>query len=394
MAIYKLKKAASQALRAGRQLLKPEDFSQLADYQDGDLVDLVDHRGQFLGRAYLSQQNKGLGWVFSKQPGQNMNQAFFTHLFDQAKQKRAALFADPLTTAFRVFNGDGDGLGGLSIDYYAGYLLIQWYSTGIYSYRDQILAALAAVYPQARAVIGKNRFDQAGLAISEVLVGQEPASDLLVLENGINYLVNLNEGWMTGIFLDQRDVRLFIQTELAAGRRLLNTFSYTGAFGVAAAMGGAITTTNVDVANRSQALTESQYQANGLDLGAMRVYTMDVFSYFDYAAKHGESYDIIVMDPPSFARHKKGTFKATRDYRQLVSEALTILAPQGYLVCSTNASNYRPEDFLADIKAGAKDQATKISLLQSFSLPSDFPVPASSPESDYLKVNVFKKERV
>ena len=117
---------------------------------------------------------------------------------------------------------------------------------------------------------------------------------------------------------------------------------------------------------------------------------MDVFDYYDYAAKKGQTFDVIVMDPPSFARTKKHTFKASKDYHQLVTKALDLLAPDGYLVCSTNAANVSRDHFMQLIRKGSKKAQRKLNNLQSFGLPADFPVPAGNPESDYLKVEVFQ----
>ncbi|KAA9299065.1 MULTISPECIES: class I SAM-dependent rRNA methyltransferase [Aerococcus] len=390
-----LKKRASQAARAGRLLLKEQDFVKSPHFEEGDLVQVQDPAGDFLALAYLARQNKGIGWIYSYDRQTKWGQDFFQEVFQVAKDKRQGLFYDDLTTAFRVFNGEGDGLGGLTVDYYAGYLLLQWYSLGIYQNREAIIEALKAVYPEAIAMEGKNRFkSQAVPHKNERLWGQTTDQPVMIKENGISYVTRLADGWMTGIFLDQRLVRDYLMSRLALGKKVLNTFSYTGAFSLAAAMGGALSTTSVDLANRTRELTAEQFAANGIDLGdSHKVYVMDTFDYFAYAKRHDLTYDVIVMDPPSFARNGKQIFKVTEQYPQLVHDALEILSPGGYLICSTNAANYSPKAFQADINQGAKAGGHQIKLVESFHLPDDFPVPPLSPESDYLKVKVYQKQK-
>lgn len=388
----RLKHEAAQALRQGRPLLQADDFMENLTFSEGDQAYLTDPKGTFLAMAYLAKQNKGLGWAYSYQEGQVLDQAFFGQLFSQAKARRQSLFEDELTTAFRFFNGEGDGLGGLTVDLYGDYLLIQWYSLGIYAYRSAIVAALLEVMPNCLGIVGKNRFQSQDRLASEWLAREEAPEHFTVLEEGRRYVVRLNDHWMTGIFLDQREVRTYIQTELAMGKRVLNTFSYTGAFSVAAALAGASQTTSVDLANRSRDLTEEQFRANHIPVEDQEIYVMDTFDYYKYAQRHNKFYDLIIMDPPSFARNKKKVFKVNKDYPKLLAGALDILAQHGYLVCSTNASNYSPAAFKADIKKGAKKAQRHLQLIQEFKLPGDFPVPAHSPESDYLKVLIYRAD--
>lgn len=392
-----LKPLATSRLQQGRKILQPLDFRDEFSFDEGEVVALYSPKNQFLATAYLATQNKGIGWVFSMDKDTNLDQAFFIDIFEKARQKRSALFADDSTTAFRIFNGEGDGLGGLTLDWYDGYILLQRYSSGIYQYRALINEAIKHVYPECQGVIGKNRFDAVNLPDSEVLMGQTPPDKMTVQENGVQFIVTLNEGWMTGIFLDQREVREYIREELAAGKHLLNTFSYTGAFSVAAALGGA-ETTSVDVANRSRELTAEQFAANGIDISDHQtnpdanhhVYVMDVFDFFRYAERNNKKFDIVVLDPPSFARTKKRTFKVTADYSELVSQALNVMNDAGYLVCSTNAANFSPEDFREAILTGADNAGKELEMVKSFRLPNDFPVPDDSPESDYLKVFIYQ----
>ncbi|OFU48173.1 class I SAM-dependent rRNA methyltransferase [Aerococcus sp. HMSC10H05] len=393
-----LRKWATTQVEKGQILLTEKDFVNPPSFTEGELVEIIGIDHAFLGYGYLAKQHKGIGWILTRD--QNADTGLLADLdfvqekLQAAKNQRQTLLIDDMTTAFRIFNGEGDGIGGFTIDWYAGYALIQWYSEGIYRYKAIILEALNNVYPELKGIVGKNRFNLDGTGTnkqSEVLAGDIPET-LTVQENGVNYIVRLDDGWMTGIFLDQRNVRNYIQTEIAPGKSLLNLFSYTGAFSVAAALGGAAETMSVDVAKRSLQLTAEQFQANGLEIGDQhKVRVMDVFNYLDYAKTHDLRFDIVVLDPPSFSRTKKHTFQANKDYRKLVASALAILNKGGYLVSSTNAANMTKEDFIKQIAEGSDDANVDIMPVADFGLPVDFPAPKGNPESDYLKVEIFQK---
>lgn len=190
--------------------------------------------------------------------------------FQQAIAKRQSFFADETTTAFRLFNGEGDGVGGITIDYYADYLVISWYNETIHYFKKMIVDSLLQVFPNAKGVVEKIRF-KSELVESRWLAGEKPQEPLIVLENGVSYAVYLDEGYMTGIFLDQKEVRGRLTEGLAAGQKVLNMFSYTGAFSVAAAYGGALETTSVDLAQRSLPKTQEQFEVNGLPLAQQKL---------------------------------------------------------------------------------------------------------------------------
>ena len=220
--------------------------------------------------------------------------------------------------------------------------------------------------------------------------GAEAPEVFTVLENGVAYQVFLNDGLMTGIFLDQHEVRASLVDGLATGKSLLNMFSYTAAFSVAAAMGGASQTTSVDLAKRSRELSEAHFQANGLTLDNHRFVVMDVFDYFKYAKRHGLSYDVIVLDPPSFARNKKQTFSVAKDYHKLIKESLEILNPKGILIASTNASNVTRAKFKKEIEKGFAGKHHRY--IKEYGLPADFSYNKKDESSNYLKVFTIKVE--
>jgi len=367
-------------IHKGYKILEKVDFGQLPF--DNEVVELVTASGHFVGTGYLSEQNKGLGWVISPKKI-TLDQAYFCHLFAEAKSKRLSYYQSELDTAFRIFNQEGDGFGGLTIDLYGDYVVFSWYNSYIYGLRQQILAAFAQVFPEVLGAYEKIRFK--GLDYESAhIYGQEAAEYFTVLENGVLYQVFMNDGLMTGIFLDQHEVRGSLVEGLAAGKSLLNMCSYTAAFSVAAAMGGASETTSVDLAKRSRELSEAHFHANGLSLDNHRLLVMDVFEYFKYAKRKGLSYDVIVLDPPSFARNKKQTFSVAKDYHKLISQSLEILNPKGILIASTNAANVSRDKFKKEIEKGFKGH--KHRYISEVGLPADFRYNEKEESSNYLKV--------
>ena len=382
---------SEKKIKAGNPLLQMEDFPNELSFDEGELVELVDSRQKFVAKAYLAKQNKGVGWVFSLDNADSFNEAFFKKQFEKAKRKRTDLQSDPETTTYRLFNAEGDGIPGVTIDHYDGFAVVSWYSEGIFRYQTAIIAAFQAVFPETKGIYEKFRYQRKDSLISRFVTGEAAPTPLIVKENGINYATYLDDGLMTGIFLDQREVRGALTERYAAGKRVLNTFSYTGAFSVAAAMGGAIETTSVDVANRSLERTKEQFAVNNLDGDAQKIYVMDVFDFIRYAIRKELQYDVTIIDPPSFARTKKRTFSVTKDYTQLLEELIQITAPDGTLIVSSNAANYKEKNFKQDIDQAFKNSHCDYRILETFHLPSDFAVPAGSKTSDYLKVFIIKK---
>ncbi len=380
----RVSKRVEKKLAKGLVLLEASDLADV-NLKDQE-VEVYRQEDTFLGTAYLSQQNKGLGWFVSTDKV-TFNQAFFEILFRQAKEKRKSYYQDELTTAFRLFNQEGDGFGGLTVDLYGDYAVFSWYNSYVYQIRQTISEAFRQVFPEVLGAYEKIRFKGLDYESAHVY-GQEAPDFFTVLENGILYQVFMNDGLMTGIFLDQHEVRGSLVDGLAMGKSLLNMFSYTAAFSVAAAMGGASQTTSVDLAKRSRELSQAHFQANVISTDDHRFIVMDVFEYFKYAKRKGLTYDVIVLDPPSFARNKKQTFSVARDYHKLISQSLEILNPGGIIIASTNAANVSRQKFTEQIDKGFAGRSYQV--LNKYGLPADFAYNKKDESSNYLKVISMK----
>lgn len=383
-----------KAYQDGYPLITKEsivDWNRVTD--EGTIVNLLDDRKKFIAKGYYGKQNKGYGWVLTSKKNENIDVSYFIRKIKSAVKYREAFYTDKNTTAFRVFNGEGDGIGGLTIDYFDGFYLVTWYSIGIYAFKDDILEALRRS-TQYKGIYQKKRFDAKGQYLDDAddfVCGNRAESPLIIKENGANFAIYLDDGAMVGVFLDQREVRKTIRDKYAKGKTVLNTFSYTGAFSVFAALGAATKTTSVDLANRSRSKTQEQFAINGIDVEAQDIIVEDVFNYFKYAVRKKLSFDLVVLDPPSFARSKKHTFSAGKDYVKLLKEAIQITNKGGVIVASTNASNFDMQKFRDFIAKAFKELNGKYRIEETFSLPKDFRVMDKFREGDYLKVVFIRK---
>ncbi len=360
-------------------------------FKEGSIITLVDKQRRFIAKGYYGVQNRGYGWILTQKKDEVIDERYFTKKIKTAIEYRKEFFRDKNTTAFRLFNGEGDGIGGLSIDYFDGYYLLTWYSQGIYSFRADILKALQHQV-EYKGIYQKRRFDTRGQYLDDkddFVLGEKAPIPLIIKENSIKFAIYLDDGAMVGIFLDQKEVRKTLRDKYAKGKTLLNTFSYTGAFSVYGAVGGAMKTTSVDLAKRSLPKTKEQFEINSIDINSQDIIVEDIFNYFKYAIKKNIKFDIVVLDPPSFARSKKYTFSVAKDYVKLLKEAIEVTNNGGVIVASTNYSNFNMDKFKSFVDKAFENKKYKIE--ESFSLPKDFRVYEKFREGDYLKVLFIKK---
>lgn len=385
-----------QKIKNGYPLLSKEfieDWSKVT--YEGTIINLLDKKKNFIAKGYYGLQNKGQGWVLSLRADEAIDTDFFKRKIKAAITYRKDFFSDTQTTAFRVFNGEGDGVGGVTIDYFEGYYLFTWYSIGIYELKEILFEAFKQSV-DFKGIYQKKRFDTKGMYLdgnNDFVCGTSAPAPLHVKENGAKFAIYLDDGAMVGVFLDQRDVRKAIRNKYAKNKIVLNTFSYTGAFSVFAALGGAKSTTSVDLAKRSLPKTKEQFTINNIALQNQNIVVEDVFLYFKYAVRKKLLFDMVIVDPPSFARSKKHTFSANRDYVKLLKEVIQITNKGGIIVASTNAANFSMMTFRGFIDKAFKDLKIKYQVIESYSLPQDFRVAEKFRENDYLKVVFIKKPR-
>lgn len=276
-----------------------------------------------------------------------------------AWDRRAPLHADRVTNAYRLVNGAGDGLPGLTVDRYADVLVANLYAEGQRAKPPTRLLDSLRELSGARAVYVKHRPTQASRLEAAERHALAPAQPLLgpvveeveVLEHGLKYIIRPGEGLSTGLFLDMREQRAAVRAE-AGGQTMLNCFAYTCAFGVAGLSGGAARVANLDVSKRYLDWGKENYGRNGLEAVRTDFIFGDVFDWLQRFRRAGQHFDLVILDPPSYATTRQTRFAVERDYADLVQLAAPVVAPGGALLACANSRGLSERGFLAQIQRG------------------------------------------
>jgi 23S rRNA (cytosine1962-C5)-methyltransferase len=307
------------------------------------------------------------------------------------------------TGAYRLIFGEGDGLPGLVVDLYGQYAVLVTYSEGVDGLKGWLVEALQEVVtPPLKGILQRvrprpsdeeeaapGREDEQVSGKLQALAGRLPPRDLVVEEYGLKFKANLFEGQKTGLFLDHRENRRYLQ-DWAAGRRVLNCFSYTGAFSVYAARGGASQVVSCDVAPQATAAALENFQLNGFDPDMYEFVAEDCFELLTRYAQEGRRFDLIILDPPAFAHSKKQVYSAVRGYTRLNRLALALIEPGG-LLASASCTAYVSPDMFREMLAQAAAQAGKrLQILYEVGQPLDHPAPAHFMEGRYLKFSLSR----
>jgi 23S rRNA (cytosine1962-C5)-methyltransferase len=323
------------------------------------------------------------------------DQALFAARLAEATATRWALGTSADTTAFRLVHGAGDALSGIAIDVYGEHLLVHFFSEEAVAKKDMILDAVFSlgvrgvylmIHPkQSNTLVDPH---QESLAPSTPVRGEAAESPLVIREHGLAYRVRLGDGLKTGIFLDQRDNRRRVR-ELARGMRVLNLFAYTCAFTVAAAAGGARSTVSVDASKGVLAWGLENLEANGLASPAHVMVDVDAFAWLKLAAKRSERYDLVILDPPSYATTKTSRFSAADDYAELAAQALAVVAPGGRLLACTNHRGTSVRKFRKRMHEAGRLAGRAMIQVKDLAPPLDFPAAmGSEPDLKSLIVTV------
>jgi 23S rRNA (cytosine1962-C5)-methyltransferase len=306
-----------------------------------------------------------------------------------AIESRWGFGRDPSTTAFRIVHGEADGFPGIAVDAYGDFLLLHLFSTEADAARENLLDRLAALgaagvyvmrHPKQSSTLVDTRTE--ALAPRHAQRGEDAPERLVVRENELSYLVRLGDGLKTGIFLDQRENRRRVR-DLARGKRVLNLFAYTCGFTVAAAAGGAERTVSVDSARGVLGWGEQNLALNGLERGTHQFVDDDVFTWIKRARKRDERFDLVILDPPSFATTHASRFSAESDYADLASLVLSLVAPGGFLLACTNHRGVGWRKFRKQLHEAGRRAGRELAQVKDLPEPRDFPAPFG--EESHLK---------
>lgn len=352
----------------------------------GELVSIRDETSRVIGCGFYSPRSLICARVLSYEETIVPDRAFFAERLGRALRLRVETLNLPVSTdGYRLVHSEGDLLPGLVVDQYAGHLVVQFSTAGMHRHREMILDALQEVV-RPKAIY--ERPDETAAELEGlpreggILRGVEPPGPPSILENGVCFRIGLGRGQKTGFYADQRDNREFLG-RFVRDRTVLDLHTYTGGFALYAAANGAREVMGVDSSGPALALAvENAMLNNGRQV---RFERGDSRTVCDNLHAAGRSFDVVISDPPKFARNRSGVDKALRAYRDLHLRALRVVAPGGLFAASSCSGAVGEEEFLDTIRSAAHDLGRHVQVLHRGGQAPDHPVLATCPEGRYLK---------
>ena len=353
---------------------------------EGDIVDVYGRNGDFLARGHYQIGSITVRVLTFEQ--ESIDAAWWEQRIRIARDVRRSisLLDNPATTCYRLIHGEGDSLPGLVVDIYGSTAVVQCHSVGMFHAREMIADAILAVYgSEITAVYDKSSqtvpFKANLNAHDGYLRGEVLAADNVVFENGHQFLVNWEEGQKTGFFIDQRINRELVE-RYAAGRTVLNTFCYTGGFSVYALAGGAKRVCSIDASERAIRLVDENVRLN---FGDDAPHSSLVCDAVEYLKDIGNEYDMIILDPPAFAKHHKVLGNAMQGYKKLNARAMSQIKPGGILFTFSCSQAVSKELFRTMVFTSAAIAGRRVRILHQLTQPADHPINIYHPEGEYLK---------
>lgn len=352
-----------------------------SDILEGEIVDVCDNKKRFIARGHFQPSTIAVRVLtFEDRP---IDASFFEERIGNAVNMRLNLnLLNPTNNIFRLIHGEGDSLPGLIVDFYNGVAVIQCHSIGMFQSLELISAALQKVLGSKLAAIYSKSSDTlpARLDIENQYIFGSCETPHVALENGVQYNIDWVNGQKTGFFIDQRENRSLLG-KYALGKKVLNTFCYSGGFSLSAIKGGATLAHSLDSSQKAIELTNANVKLNQMEEN----HTSIVADTMEYIKELPEAYDVIILDPPAFAKHRDKRHKAIQGYKRLNAHAIRQIKPGGLIFtfsCSQVVDKYL---FTNTIIAAAIESGRKVRILEQLHQPADHPINAFHPEGEYLK---------
>ena len=362
--------------------------------QTGAVIDLIAGNREFLARGYVDREHAIAVRILSRDPAEVLapGKGAIAGRFARAVELRRRLHG-ALPEALRVFSGESEGLPGVTVDRYGDFVVVQWLSAGALAWRDELYDAIeAALAP--RGIYEQRRLRPLGGSAPPEpagrVRGEEAPVELVVGDRDCRFGIDVTAPLGVGLFLDMRLGWAAVAAR-AAGRRMLNLFSYTGAFSVHAAKAGASEVVAVDLAAKAHARARRNYELSGLDPKGLEALANDVVKTLDKFADRKRVFDLIVCDPPTFSQGPAGQFQVSRDLARLAAGCALVLAPGGLLVFATNSTKVSAPEVDRALAEGGAAAGADLRIVERVGLPPDFPVAPGFPEGNYLKVAIAAK---
>lgn len=366
------------------------------DLQEGQLVDVADDTGRYIATGHWQIGSIAVRVLTFRQ--QDINRDFWLRRLQQAHRVRQAIgLIRPDNNAYRLVHGEGDRLPGLVIDIYGDTAVIQAHSVGMHLERHLLadcvrqIAGVHNIYYKSETTLPyKADLHQE----NGFLLGGAPGLDTTALENGLRFNIDWLRGQKTGFFVDQRDNRSLVE-HYARGRRVLNMFCYTGGFSVYALRGGAECVHSVDSSAKAVELVKANVALNFPDDTRHQAFCDDAFRFLDHAPapdSSSEAYDLIILDPPAFAKHKDALRNALKGYTRLNAAAFQKIKPGGLLFTFSCSQAVSKEQFRLAVFTAAAQSGRHVRILHQLHQPADHPINIYHPEGEYLKGLVLQVE--
>ena len=393
-------KKAEAALAGGHPwVYDAELLGTEGEPENGGLVDVVSLKGKYLGTGFLSQSSKIRIRIISRNANDTFDEAFWRRRLSYAWNYRKTVMRDDIS-ACRIIFGEADQFPGLTVDRYGDILVTQTLSLGMEKRKDLIFPLLVQILREDGQKIG-GIFERNDVAIRAlegleenkgwyVLPGESvPESAVTeIVENGVRYKVDVENGQKTGFFLDQKYNRLEV-ARLARGHRVLDCFTHTGSFAMNAVMGGAVSATAVDVSVSAIDMAKENARLNGIE-DRMDFIVADVFDLLPKLEEEGSPYDFIILDPPAFTKSRKTVSNALRGYKEINKRAMHLLPRGGYLATCSCSHFADEEHFKAMLAEAAREAGVSLRQIEGRKQSPDHPILWGVPETDYLKFFLFQ----
>ena len=393
-------KGEAALLRGHPWVYEAEILSLDPPAENGTLVDVLSKKGRYLGTGFFSQHSKIRVRLISRNANDRFDEAFWLRKLRWAWEYRKSVMAPADLDACRIIFGEADAFPGLTVDKFHDLLSVQILSVGMERLRDLLLPALVSLLrADGQAIRGVYLRNDVALREKEGLPQEkgwyplpgETAPDSPVTEiteNGVRYLVDVENGQKTGFFLDQKYNRRAVG-QLARGRTVLDCFTHTGSFALNAALGGAAHVTAVDVSESAVEMARANAARNGLD-SVMTCTAANVFDLLPQLAKEPPRYDFIILDPPAFTKSRKTVANAMAGYREINYRAMALL-PRGGLLATCSCSHFATEElFTAMLRDAARDAGVQLRQSEARQQSCDHPILWGVPETSYLKFYLFQ----
>lgn len=392
-AVVTLKKGEGRTLKAGGMWVYDNEIGSITgEFEDGDLIDVHDFDGYYMGCGFINRKSKITVRMLSRMKGEEIDRDFIRMRVQAAWDYRKKVVD---TGSCRIIFGEADFLPGIVVDKFSDVLVVQSLALGIDRLKADILEELVAIlkkdgipirgiYERSDAKVRENE----GMERIKGFIGEPFDTKVEIIENGVKYMVDIAEGQKTGFFLDQKYNREAIK-KLCKEARVLDCFTHTGSFALNAGLAGAREVVGVDASSLGVSQAEENAHLNGLQ-DSVHFICEDVFELLPRLEKEGELYDVVILDPPAFTKSRNSVKNAIKGYREINLRALKLIKDGGYLATCSCSHFMTPELFAETIGQAAKSSRKRLRQVEYRTQAPDHPILWAADESYYLKFYIFQ----